>query len=189
MLTTFTKLHKSLLHHECSTHSYKHIISVKFNQHCVILYEWASTDLSNGGKELKTASDVTTRGGGFSEGIQVWLCHQHLRDIHWDLSTTLIEDRQCDYTSEWPHQPVITFTLHHVDIECHMGANSTIDTIEADSHAERVAIQTGVDRRTELRYCCSSDSIFTTLLEIPYSPVISATADTSLELAQYSFIK
>lgn len=94
-----------------------------------------------------------------------------------------------DDTSEWPSQPVIAFTLHHVNKDCHMSANSTIYTVKVHPDAERVPIKAGVNRWTELRNHCSSDSILTTLLEMLYFPLVSAAAHSRQNLAHYGVIK
>ena len=138
-------------------------LNLNFNQHGVILYEWFSTNLINGGKQLKTAPNLTANSCGFSEGQQLWWCNKHLSDIFRIFGSALIQNWESDDTSEWPSQPVIAFTLHHVNKDCHMGANSTIHTIEVHSNAERVPIRARENRWTKLSNHSSSDGILTAL--------------------------
>ena len=120
--------------------------NLKFHQQSIILgVPWLANQL-NRGKSWVTQSIVVVRCHWSLTCLPFRLSHQGFADITMHLFVfRLIQDGQSQLFSKWPFQEIIVITLHQMNEQCHVFANTIIHTIHVDSHAQVVPrIQTGV---------------------------------------------
>ena len=165
------------------------LINLNANQHGIVFNVLRITDVLDRSKLHEAIAHVVLHICWPLKGTQVGVGNKGRADVLTKFgSLGLVQDCKGDPSGKWPLKNAIIIALHHVNKQSNVSSNSTVHSIQVNTHVQPVTIEAGIEGWAVYGRRNAVDGVLATLSVVLNPPDETAITHTAFELKPSRFL-